>query len=66
MGRKKSKSQKKDSNDSFDEELAKSIYGKQEYEAPIDQGLSTLLEADTSGEEPAQRSGRPARSAKAD
>ena len=65
MGRKKGKSSTVDGNDSFDEELAKSIYGKQEFEAPIDQGLSTLLEAEDERPVSQTQAGRPARSSKA-
>ena len=65
MGRRKSKSTKKDLNDSFDEEVAKKIYGKQEYEAPLEQGLSTILEADKELDGNVQN-GRPARSSKAE
>ena len=65
MGRKKAKSSKKDGNDSFDEELAKSIYGKQEFEAPIDRGLSTLLEAEDERPVSETQAARPARSSKA-
>ena len=66
MGRKKGKSNKKDLNDSFDEELAKRIYGKQEYEAPLEQGLSTVLETDKEQDDVQNNLGRPARSSKAE
>ena len=64
MGKKKAKGNKKELNDSFDEELAKRIYGKQDYEAPPEQGLSTVLETDREQEDGI--GGRPARSTKAD
>ena len=48
---------KNDNNDSFDEESAKEIYGKQHFEAPVNKGLETVLESEA-GVDKAERSSR--------
>jgi hypothetical protein len=68
MGRRKSVPNKQSNvtkDDSFDEETAIEIYGKGNFEAPVNQGLETVFEVDENDENGQNRMQGPVRASKA-